>query len=154
MSFATPVAGIDPVELAAGRLHGNELLAVRRRVDAVQVQLPVDVGVVAAERDRLRVAESSARPDRNLVENRLPRIGEVRGVVRDDDVVDERRRPRWREAVRANRRTGRGVVDVRVARAGAGDEEPVVAVELDAGRRLPGSAGKKIAPLPVRRSPR
>ena len=120
-------------------MNRDQRLPARRRVDAVQVELPVDVRVVAAEIDRLRVAERARRCDGHAVEHRLLRVGEVRGRLRDHDVVDERRRRA--QGVRADERTRARVVDGRGARPRPGDEEPVAAVELDPGGRLAGSSG-------------
>jgi hypothetical protein len=58
--------------------------------------------------------------------------------VGDDDVVDEGRRRR--QVVRSDQGAGLPVVDVRLAGARAGDEEPLVTIELDPGRGFPGGS--------------
>jgi hypothetical protein len=61
----SPCGGIDPVEPAVDRLDGDKRLAVRRRVDAVEVERVWDVNVVAAQLDRLRVTERATVADRD-----------------------------------------------------------------------------------------
>ena len=144
ISFADAGLRIDPVQLAARRLNRDQPLAARRRVDAVQVQLSAaDVDVVAAERNRLEVAERTARPDRHAVQRLLLRVREVRRVVRHDDVVDERFGD-GAEVVLLEHGLGARVVDVGLAAARACDEQPV-ALELEPGRRPPEASGDESA---------
>jgi hypothetical protein len=69
----------------------------------------------------------------------LLRVGEIGRPRSDDDVVDERRWGAERE--RADERSRARVVDRGGARPRAGDEEAVVAVELDSGCGSPRGSG-------------
>ena len=84
--------------------------------DAVEVE-PGLMHVVAAEGDHLevgRIRETAGPTERHLVEDRLHRVGEPRGVRREDDVVDERRS--GRELVAHEDLARVGVDDPTVAR--------------------------------------
>ena len=69
----------------------TSVLPSGRRVDAVQVEARDELEV-AGQRDGLRGRGGSAvLRERDAVEDRAVRVGEVRGALRDDDVVDEGR---------------------------------------------------------------
>ena len=147
--FATPVFGSIVKSFLRDALHGDQRLAVRRRDDAVQVELPGHVLVLAAERDRRHPAAVVPGPGRDLVEHRPLRVGEVDAMLRGDSVVDERRGRARGELELPYEHSGLRVVDEGVPEAGARDPEQAVVV-LDAGRRArrPGRPGRSRRPRP------
>ena len=89
--------GIDGEELAARAVDDDQRAAVLGRVDAVEVEAADDLGCGTGQRDGLGRAHLTVPRHGHAVDLRRPAVGEVRGVARDDDVVDERRRSRERQ---------------------------------------------------------
>src|SRR4051812_41731717 len=75
--------GVDAPQRAGVALHGDQVPAVVRRRDAVEV-------VAGVERDARELELGGGQLVVDDVERLAPRVREVRGLLRDRDVVDER----------------------------------------------------------------
>jgi len=134
--------GVDPEERAGGGQHRDERLAVRRRVDAVDVEVRT-LAVVAGEIHRgERPAGATVRPQRHAVQDRLERVGEPRRPLRDDDVVDEAAAAG--QGKRRDERSRLRAVDVRLP-GGAARDEQAAAVDLHPDRCVAGHRGQERA---------
>ncbi|MEK8105193.1 hypothetical protein NKG94_08385 [Micromonospora sp. M12] len=94
---------------------------------------------------------SAPAAERQPVEHRAVRVGEVRGVAGQHDVVDERRR--GGELVAGQHVSGAGVEHARVTGGAAGDEQSATGVDLRPSDGVP-VAAPIVVPRPVARSTR
>src|SRR5690606_4998065 len=84
-----PGGGVHGEQLAGVALHQDEDVAAAGGLDPVDVE-PVVVGDVTGQRHGGRGAGAAVATEGDAVEDLVDRVGDPGGVVRDDDVVDER----------------------------------------------------------------